>query len=183
MPQYQPPSVAQSFHQSFSILGDHLHDPLLLNFGPGQFADFAAVTHDNHTPTVAHDLLELRRNKHNPQAVIGELSDQGFHLRFRTDINTTGRLVQDDQVRFHRQPPRQHYLLLVTAGQIGNLSLRTGCLDVQGADVMVGDLSSGFRAIRRLSVGVFMSSGRDEILSLFVVNSFKAISDLDDDIR
>ena len=56
--------------------------------------DDAAVLHDHDPVADPQDLLELGRDEHDRQPVVGELADQVLHLDLRADVDAPGRLVE-----------------------------------------------------------------------------------------
>ena len=74
------------------------------------------------TPITSSMSLEIIRIADAP---VGELAHQLVDLVLGADVDAAGRLVEDDHARLHRQPARQHDLLLVAAGERAHLGVAT----------------------------------------------------------
>ena len=62
-----------------------------------------------------------------------------FDLGFSADVDAAGGFVEDDEFRFQGQPPREQHFLLIAAGKILDRRLRTWGLDIQRANIMLGE--------------------------------------------
>ena len=85
-----------------------------------------ALAHHQNTVAKGENFRKIRGNHQSRAARCGESADQGVDLGLGTDVDSTGGLIDDQQVRCHVQPFRQHHLLLIAARQIahGNVGVR-----------------------------------------------------------
>ena len=67
-------------------------------------------------------------------------------LALGADVDAARRLVEDDRARLHRQPLRQHDLLLVAAGERADRRLDAGRADVEPPPLGLGQRASRARA-------------------------------------
>jgi hypothetical protein len=90
-----------------------------------------AVDHDQDPVAELHQLVEVRRDHQHCGSGLDQVVDLPVDLHLRADVDTDRRLVEDVQVRATGQPPADHDLLLVAAGELADLLLRPGGRDVQ----------------------------------------------------
>ena len=72
--------------------------------------------------------------------------DDAVDLPLRADVDAARRLVHDQDLRVGVQPLADDDLLLVAAGEIADLLVARGRLDVDQLDVLVRDLVFHLRA-------------------------------------
>ena len=96
--------------------------------------------HDDDTVAHAEDLRHFGGDHDNAHALIGQLAHQLVDLALRADVDAARRLIEDQNLRVGRQPFADDDLLLVAAGEVQDLLLRTGRLDVELLDIGLGDL-------------------------------------------
>ena len=77
----------------------------------------AAVSHDENAVAHSHDLRKLRRDEQDCHSVRGERVDLLPYFGLRADIDSSCRLVKNEQGRFRVKPFAEHDLLLVSAAQ------------------------------------------------------------------
>ena len=128
-----------SVHQPFALADDNTHDLLLRRLGPVELADEGASVHDTDAVADPEQLRHFRRYHNDGLAGIGQVVDDAVNLIFGADVDTTGRLVQDEDVRIGEQPFRQHHLLLVAARQVPGGLIDVGTADPHAVAVIAGD--------------------------------------------
>src|ERR1044072_9492897 len=107
------------------------HDVLLGAFGALQDARHAPFVHYCHAVADVDDLLHVAAYHGDGDARLGELAHQLVYLGLRAHVDAARRLVEDEHLRFQRQPLRQHDLLLVAAREVCRAYLDRRCLHVQ----------------------------------------------------
>ena len=65
-----------------------------------------------------HDLFKLGGDEDNAHALRSQVKHDLLNFSLGTDIDTTGRLVQNQQLGVRGQPTANEHLLLVAAGEI-----------------------------------------------------------------
>ena len=108
------PSITRSRTRcsSISVAGSGVHDAPLAN--------------DEDAVDQAEDFLDLARHDDHRQASVGQRADQGVDLAARADVDAAGRLVEQQHPAVAQQPPGQHHLLLVAAGEGADRTRDTG---------------------------------------------------------
>nr|GEX37623.1 hypothetical protein [Tanacetum cinerariifolium] len=96
-----------------------------------QHIDDSALVENGHAVAHTDDFRQFRRDHDDREALFGEFAHQGVDLRFRTDVDASGRLVEDQDVAVMVDPARDHHLLLITATEVDNPALAAWRLDRQ----------------------------------------------------
>ena len=91
--------------------------------------------HHINTIRKAQDFRQFGADEDDGNPLIRKFVQEAVNLRFGPDINAPGRLIQDQYLRFYRQPARENYLLLVAAGKVADFLLYGGRLDAQLLDL------------------------------------------------
>ena len=107
--------------------------------GVRQVGDRAAVAQDEHAIGALDDLLELRRDHQDAEALVGELADQRLDLGLGADVDAARRLVEDQELRIGAEPAGEQHLLLVAAAKLADLLLGPGRLDGEAFHEPVDD--------------------------------------------
>ena len=97
--------------------GDHLHQTVLVEAAVGDHAVDAAVADDGETAAEREQLVELRRDDDDRDAVGRELAQQRVDFLLGADIDAARRLVADEHFRLRQDGAREDDLLLVAAAQ------------------------------------------------------------------
>ena len=93
-----------------------MHDIFLRGFFAGYFAGHTAVAHDDDPVRHSDQLGHLGGNHDDCLALLCQLNHNLVNLIFRTYVDTTGRLIHDQDIRIVGQPSGNDNLLLVTTG-------------------------------------------------------------------
>ena len=94
----------------------------------GDAAPFAQ--HEDPIRAFEH-FLEFGGNHQHAEPVLGELLDDALDLRLGADVDAARRLVEDQQLRVHREPAREQHLLLVAAGELADRLIGPGAFDAE----------------------------------------------------
>src|SRR5918995_5657313 len=113
-------AVRQQGHQV--TLGD-----LILREQP----DHGAVPQRDHAIATLRDLFHLRGDEDDAQSLRREIVHELLYLRFRSNVDTAGRLVQYEHFGVHAHPAGQKNLLLVAAGELPDRLVWTRSLDTE----------------------------------------------------
>ena len=97
--------------------GRQVHDGLLAQLLPAQFAGNSALVHHQHAIAHTQYLFEIAGDHQHGYAVGNELIDECINLGPGADIDASGRLVENQHFRIAGQPFRKDDLLLIPAGQ------------------------------------------------------------------
>ena len=76
-----------------------------------------SLTHDHHAVGQVDDFLHFGRNKNYAYPLLCQINNDVVNLPFCTDIDTSGRFIEDEHFGIHQQPLAQDQLLLIAAGQ------------------------------------------------------------------
>ena len=94
-----------------------LHHVVLAELIAAELAADAALMHDQDAIADADHLFHVAGNHQHGDAGVGEGADQAVDLALGADIDAARRLVEQHDIRRHRQPFGKHDLLLVAARQ------------------------------------------------------------------
>src|SRR5581483_289166 len=83
------------------------------------------------------ELVEVGRHPNDRRAFGGAHSHQLIDLLARGDIDSLGGLVQEKHLRALLEPPREHHLLLVAAGERRQVQRRVGWAHVVGGGALI----------------------------------------------
>ena len=81
-----------------------------------------AVPDDEDAVGEPEDLLDLAGHDDDGDAVVGEPTDEGVDLGAGADVDAAGGLVEQQDAAAAQQPPGEHDLLLVAAGEGADLA-------------------------------------------------------------
>ena len=99
------------------MAGCQLHDCFFAELLPREFSGNAAFVHHQRSVRHPQNLFHFAAHKQNRDTLCGKVFHQSVDFLLRPDIDSTRRLVQQQNFRLHDQPFPQHDLLLVTSGQ------------------------------------------------------------------
>ena len=85
---------------------------------PESSPTFLPVAQHGHPLADAHHFLHVRGNEQHRHALRAQVWTSFSISAFRAHIDAARRLIQDDQLRLHREPAGEQHFLLVAAGQI-----------------------------------------------------------------
>ena len=105
-----------------------------------ELGDLVQFAHHDDAVGQPQHLVELGGDEQHRDAVVGEGGDEALDLRLGADVDAAGGLVEEQQLGRRQQPAGEQHLLLVAAGEVGDDRLRVGRADVEGLDVLVGEL-------------------------------------------
>src|SRR6266511_2092664 len=89
--------------------------------------DDAAGTHNGDAVADAEQLRVVGTDQHDADSARRPFVDYVVHLALRADVDSLRRLVENQDARFGEEPTREHDLLLVAAGEEGDIAvLRPG---------------------------------------------------------
>src|SRR5579863_876387 len=103
-----------------SISHNRSHDAFLRGFFCGEFADKPAFVHDINAVTHAKKFGHFRGNHDHTLTRRNRLIDDVVNLVLRAHIDASRGFIENQHLRFRKQPLAQHDLLLVAARQVAN---------------------------------------------------------------
>src|SRR6476661_1201476 len=133
-------SLQASINQLFALAHDDAHDFFLRCLGALELADKNARVHDTDAVTDPEQFWHFRRDHNDSLAGIGELVDDAIDLVLGADVDTAGRFIENQDFRIGKQPFRQHYLLLVAAGQVAGCLIDVGAADAHAVAIIARHL-------------------------------------------
>src|SRR5579883_896777 len=93
----------------------------------GKFAGDRAVAHNEDAVAHAEDFWQFRRDQEDRQALLSEAIDRSVHLCFGDNIDSSRRLIENQNFGFRHQRSAYDHFLLVPAGERADLlALRSG---------------------------------------------------------
>ena len=92
-------------------------DRLLAELIRVQFGGDPSLSHDEHAVGQPDDLGQLGRDDDDGFAFGRQLLDQTVNLRLGSDVDSAGRLVEEEDLRARRDPAGDDRLLLVAAAE------------------------------------------------------------------
>src|SRR3954469_3450877 len=113
------------------LAGGRPHDGVLVRLVPGEFGREPALTQHQHPVGHPQHLREFGGDHQHGQPAGHEFVEDPVHLGLGPDVDTAGRLVDDEQLRPAGQPLAQHDLLLVPARQGQRGVAQSAELDLQ----------------------------------------------------
>src|SRR5258706_8889196 len=133
-------SLQVSINQLFALAHDDAHDFFLRCLGALELADKNPRVHDADAVTDSEQFRHFRRDHDDSLAGIGELVDNAIDLVLGADVDTAGRFIENQDFRVGKQPFRQHYLLLVAAGQVAGCLIDVGAADAHAVAIIARHL-------------------------------------------
>src|SRR6266404_6126373 len=133
-------SLQASVNQLFALAHDDAHDFFLRCLGALELADKNAPVHDADAVTDPEQFRHFRRDHDDSLAGIGEFVDDAIDLVLGADVDTAGRFIENQDFRIGKQPFRQHYLLLVAAGQVAGCLIDVGAADAHAVAIIARHL-------------------------------------------
>ena len=112
---------------------------MLVDLVATELADHGTALEHDHTRRALDDVLQLRGDQHDPAALVGELLDERLHLRLGTDVDASGRLVEQQDLRIGAQEAGEQRLLLVAARQLADVLAAAGRLDAETGDELADE--------------------------------------------
>src|ERR687890_912580 len=110
---------------------EHGHQVALGDLLPRKQPDHGALPQRDHAIAALGDLIQLRRDEDDAQSLRREIVHDRLYLRFRSHVDTAGRLVQYEHLGVHAQPAGQQDLLLVAAGELPDRLVWARSLDTE----------------------------------------------------
>src|SRR6185312_3205903 len=104
-------------------------------------ADNPTFMHHSNAIAHAQDLRQLRGNHEHSHTLRREIADERMNLGFRADIDSLGRLIQDQNRWIRSEPAAQRNFLLITARKSTHGSVQRRSLDSESVKVFAGDAS------------------------------------------
>src|SRR5262244_3571753 len=99
--------------------------------------------HDGDSIADADDLLHVAGDHQDRDAAVRQRAHQLVDLALGADVDTAGRLVEDDDARLHGKPLGEDHLLLVAAGKRRDLVGDRRRLDGEPASLPLGGVGLG----------------------------------------
>src|SRR5215218_7020927 len=112
-------------------MGHGGYDTLLVHGISFQLRGRVTVTEDEDAAGCLHDLLQLRGDHENAEALAGKLPDETQDLGLGADIDPAGGFVEDEQFGIHAEPAGKQHLLLVAARELANALFGSGTSDAE----------------------------------------------------
>src|SRR5262249_8402135 len=135
----------------------------LRDFRAGHGTDQPAFAQQQHASAEQLDLVELGRYEEDGDSLGRDRSDQAVDLVFGADVDSVGRLVEEEHAHLLREPASEDRLLLVPAGELAHRRPQR-----TGADVETFDRGAGVTALsaklQEASAGEPVEKGQGHVL-------------------
>src|SRR5215207_5666411 len=128
--------------------GNPVHHVRFGGLAAGELADDAPFVEDQDAVADADGLLDLRGGEEQGQPLPGQLVAQEIDLGFRADVDTSGGVVEDQDLGTGRQPFGDHHLLLVATREIDHTLVDAIGGDVELPHVVIGEASPAVGLVR-----------------------------------
>src|SRR4051794_21194 len=119
-------------------LHHEVEHPVLVEFVGRGAADHDTVGDHQHAVGQSEHLRDLAGDHDHGDPAVGQRADQPVDLRAGTDVDPSGRFVQQQHPAVPQQPAGQHDLLLVAAGQRADLAVDVDRPQVQCLRLLAG---------------------------------------------
>src|SRR5215468_7471848 len=110
-----------------------------------QFRDYSATIENKRAMADLSDFFEVARQDHNATPGRQGVAHQQINIRFRSDVDALGRLLQHEHGTAGSEAASQHRLLLVTTAQRGNYPVGISWPNIESFEQVNGATSFGPR--------------------------------------
>ena len=149
---------------SSNIFGRQGHDLFLAGSSGIHFTGHTAAGH-NHDPVAdAQKFGHLRGDHNNGLSLVGQIQNELIDLILGANVDTAGRLVQQQHLRLSQQPAADNDLLLVAAGEAADLGLLRGSLGTHGVDILLSIGPLGLLAQENAKAFMPLQAGNNRII-------------------
>ena len=90
----------------------------------GQVADNLHVLHDDHPVGQQNHLGQITGNQQDRDPLFGQIPDQSVKISLGPDVDTDGRLINNQDLHLGCQPFGDTDFLLITAGEVADALLQ-----------------------------------------------------------
>ena len=108
-----------------------LHDRLLVHVVALHLAGDPALVQHQDAVADADQLRQLRRDRDDADALVGEVAQDGVDLRLGADVDAARRLVDEEHARVDGKQLGQRHLLLVAAGKLRHRLVHAGAANAE----------------------------------------------------